>query len=299
MAKDNAVSKRLKISKAQQNMLGAVAIASLILGVSLVLGVYFVKYIRFNAAVIGAKNEAIQGYSDAIRDLGVCEAPRGRTYSSNELKSCEPDNVMPSDVTNSLRYNVMVKMAQNRALESVGRTGLSICNNSDTGEKLTYEQLYDMYDYATTSEDKARKLEIFGLCSALRAIPDALPATKNEQALGASLDRVYRIGNIYPDSITTGGEVETGVEGLRGIGMTLSVEAGEETAYRLLKNIERSIREFNINMASMEIVGGSGINLTASATAYYIDTAALTEGIVTVTGKGKVTKSVGSLEVEE
>ena len=296
MAKNLEIGKRLKISKAQSNMLGAVAGASIILGMSLVLGVYFLKYIRYNAAVVSAKDEAIQSYSNAIRDYGVCKKPRGRVYSSSELKNCDPNNVRVGEVPGTLRYNVMVNMAQNEDLESVARDGLSICTDPNTNENYTYDQLYSRYETATNDDDKAAYLTIFGLCSSLRAIPDALPATKNELALMASLDKIFKASNWEPDTMSPGGDGESLVDGLGAISVNLSVHTYSETTIKVLQNLEKSIREININTASIEWSTGDQLNLNASATAYYTEPGALEEGLITVRGNGKITKAGGTTE---
>lgn len=294
MAKQIEIGKRLKISKAQSNMLAAVAGASIILGMSLVLGVYFLKYIRYNAAVVSAKDDAIQSYSNAIRDYGVCKKPRGRTYSDRELKQCEPNEIRANDVPNTLRYNVMVTMAQNEDLESVARDGLSVCVDPNTNENYTYEQLYSRYENATDAETKAANLEIFGLCSSLRAIPDALPATKNELALMASLDKIFKLSSWVPDSMSPGGDGESTIQGLGAISVNLSVHTYSNVTIKVLQNLEKSIREININTASIEWSAGDQLNLNANATAYYTEPGTLNEGLVTVKGNGKITKSGGS-----
>ena len=96
MAKELQIGKRMKISEAQRNMFGAVVGASIALGMSLVLSVYFLKMIRFNAKVIAEKDDAIEGYSEAIRVIGVCKEPRGKVYSDNELSStsCTPNDIV-------------------------------------------------------------------------------------------------------------------------------------------------------------------------------------------------------------
>jgi len=292
-AKDSAIGKRLKISKAQSNMLGAVAGASIVLGASLVLGVYFLKLIRYNAAVVSAKDDAIQSYSDAIKDYGVCKKPRGKTYSKSELDKCDPNEIRVGEVPNTLRYNVMVNMAQNEDLESVARNGLSVCVDPNTNEKYSYEQLYSRYENATSAEDKAAYLEIFGLCSSLRAIPDALPATKNELALMASLDKIFKTSNWEPDTMSPGGDGEGLVEGMGAINVNLSVHTYSETTIKVLRNLEKSIREININTASIEWNSGDQLNLNASATAYYTEPGVLNEGLITVKGNGKITKTKG------
>ena len=295
MARDLAIGKRLKIDKAKQNMLAAVAGASFALGACLVLGVYFLKYIRFDAAIVSAKNEAIQGYSDTIKNVGVCKAPRGKTYSATELESCSPNEIRPSEVSNSLRYKTIVTMAQNKALESVGRNSLQVCMNTATGEKKTYEELYEEYEYASESE-KSLYFGIFSMCSALRTIPDALPSAKNELALGSSLDKIFNESSFEPDTISPGGEKDSELTGVGAIGVSLAVKASNATVMSVIYNIERSIREIAIDTATIEWVGENQISLNASATAYYTGVAGLEDGIITVKGDGKVSKSLGGAE---
>lgn len=290
MAKET--NKRIKMSKAQQNMLMAVGGAAVMLGICLVAGVYFLKYIRFNAAVIGAKDDAIQGYSDAIKTIGVCKAPRGKVYKDSELASCTPDELTVSDVPNTLRYSVTVDMASNEDLESVARNGMSVCTNSATGEKWTYDELLEKYEMATTDKAKEENFEIFVSCSALRAIPDALPSAKNELALLASLDKIFKVSGFSPESLAPGGEIESNIEGLGAIGVNITLESDSVTGMRVLRNIEKSIREIGVNTANVEWSNG-GLDIEAQATAYYTEPQEIEEGMITVTGEGKVTKKQG------
>lgn len=289
MAKELQIGKRLKISEAQKNMFGAVVGASVALGASLVLGVYFLKMIRFNAKVISEKDDAIEGYSDAIETIGVCKKPRFGTYSNNELNSCAPNEIAVSDVPNSLRSKVMVDMAQNENLESVGRTGIAVCTDTDTGEKLSYETLLRRFENATTEEDKEKNFKIFAMCSALRTVPDALPAAKNELALMASLDKIFKLSNWEPEVLSPGDPEESTLTGLNAIGVNITAETDVPTVIRILQNMEKSIREINVDNASIEWSGGQ-LQFNAKATAYYTKVAGLHEGIETVTGKGAVTK---------
>lgn len=291
MAVKDKIGKRLKIDKAQQYMLAAVAGASLILGVCLVLAVYFLKYIKFDGAVIKEKNSAIKGYSDTIKNIGVCTSPRRKLYSDQELKNCDPNNIHVDDVPGSLRSNVLVDMASNENLESVGRSGLTVCIDSETGETLSYKKLIQRYE-RSTDENRAKNFQIFSMCSALRAIPDALPAAENELALMASVDKIFKISGWEPEAITPGGETESSLPGLEAIDVDLMLETDLQTTIRVLRNIEKSIREINVNKATIEWTGGN-LDLNASATAYYTNLADLGEGMVTVRGDGKVTKMQG------
>ena len=287
MPKDLAIGKRLKISKAQSNMMAAVLGASVALGMSIVLGVYFLKYIRFNSAIISTKDQAIKGYSDTIKNVGVCKSPRGNTYTTKELQNCSPNDISVSSVPNTLRQNVLVEMAANEDLESVGRTGLSVCIDGQTGERMSYEKLIQKYENSTTEKAKAANFEIFTMCSALRAIPDALPAAKNELALMASINKIFKESDWIPDSMAPGGDSESEITGLGAIGVNLTLQTNTQTVIKILRNMEKSIREINIRSASINWSNGS-LNVNSNAEAYYTEIAGLDEKIVTVRGDGTV-----------
>ena len=298
MAKKMQIGKRLKISKAQQYMLGAVTVASFVLGICLVISVYFLKYIRYDSAVIGAKADAIQGYSDTIKNIGVCNKPSGKIYKDKEIEKCDPNNVNASDVPGTLRYNVLIDMAANKDLESVGRNDLSVCMDSK-GNRLTYEKLVQRYENATTEEDRLKNYQIFSMCSALRAIPDALPAAENELALMASVDKIFKMSSWEPDYIVPGENAVSDIDGLEALGVVLVMETDPTTVIRVLRNIEKSIRDVDVRTASIEWTS-SGIELRGEATAYYTDVSLIKEGLVTVNGTGRVIKtSAAKLGAEE
>ncbi len=285
-----AVGKRLKISKSQKTMLCSVAVASLILGVSLVFSVYFLRYIKFNSIVIAEKGKAVKGYSVAIDKIGICKSPLGDVYTVSELESCEPDNVDLSMLEGTLRYNVIVNMSQNADLESVARTGLPICFDSSTNEKVSTSDLIESYRMQTDDKERAAYLERISMCSALRVIPDALPSTPNSLAVGASLNRLFTISNYLPEGITTGEVRESSIPGVGAVNINLEIEDSSDVTMSVLDNIEKSIREFNIKTARIER-NYDKLKVEALAEAYYTESASLDEVIVEVTGDGKVLKS--------
>ena len=291
-----ALTKRLKISKSQQVMLGTVAGASLILGVCLVFSVYFLRYIKFNGTVISEKDKAIEGYSSAIQKIGVCKAPSGKIYTVDELKGCDPDDVELSHLSSdTLRYKVIMVLSQNKNLESVARKGLSICFDSSTNKKVSVDELIERYRMQTDEKEKEAYLERIAMCSALRVIPDALPSAANPLAVGASLNKLFTVSYYVPDGITPGQVGESSIPGVGSIGINLQIEASADAAMKVLTNIEKSIREFNIKSARIERTGGS-LKLEASAEAYYTETSALNEVIEEVRGDGKVIKNVNEKE---
>ena len=286
MAKEIAVGKRAKISQAQQNMVLAVLGASMVLGVAVSLVMYFFKLISFNTNIITAEDQAIVAYSDVIKSIGICKKPKGEVYSSEELDSCSPDSIEVSEVPGPLRSNILENIAASKALESVPKEDGAGCINPETGKNFTYKELNKLYDEAKTSDELTAASGLIKKCSALRVIPDALPAFKNEEALLASLNKLFVISKIDPESLSPSGATsaaEIGT-GLNAVLVNLSLDnatTGDVTT--LLDNIERSIREFNIQNMSIEWGGPDTLDFNAQATAFYMNESSIEEATKTIT----------------
>lgn len=267
MAEKIALSKRLKISQSQQYIILAVLVASLALGVCIVAGSYFVKTMIFNGKIIGEKDIVIGDYEKTIKNVGVCvDKNNDGKYSDEELKNCNPDEVPLNDIPGSLRHNVMTKMAKNENLEATGRASLAECKN-DNGKNIDFNKEYEK---AKSDDQRMYYLYLAKMCSALRAIPDALPAQQNDEALMSSLNQIFLISKWQPESIAPSGSALTSqIKGLGTIPVTLSVEAGSDVTLSVLNNIERSIRTFEINSASIEWSKDNKLNLSAQAAAYF------------------------------
>ncbi len=285
MAKEIAISKKLKISQAQQYMLLSVLGASIFLGVAISLVSTFIRQISFNTKVIMAEEESIANYSEIIKNIGVCKKPNGSTYSDGELKNCDPDSIEISEVPGTLRENILENLAANKALESVPKEKNSSCINPDTDKNFTYKELSKIYNEAKGSEELNKASQLIRSCSALRIIPDALPAFQNEEALLASLNKLFNISGWEPESISPTGVISASdlVSGLNTISVNLTIEADSGTTQNIINNIERSIREFNFNNASIEWSGDNSLQFQANATAYFMDESTIPETTKTIT----------------
>lgn len=279
MAKEVAVGKRAKISEAQQYMLLAVLGASVVLGIAISLTIHFVKQISFNTTVIMAEDEAIVAYSDVIKSTGICKSPKGDVYTDDELKNCDPDSIETSQIPGTLRANILENLAANESLNSVPKEASSACINPNTDKNYTYAELNKIYNDASGSTELAAASQLIKSCSALRVIPDALPAFKNEEALLASLNKLFIESGWQPESLSPSGSSSASklTSGLNTISVNLSVETDTSTTMRVLDNIERSIREFNIERATIEWGSNNTLALQAQATAYYMDESSITE----------------------
>lgn len=288
MATKAALSeKHLKISDAQKYMLLAVLGASLVLGATIALLVHFLRQISFNSDVIAKEDAAIVNYSNAIKTTGICTAPKGNTYSNEELDKCNPSSINIDDIKGTLRSNILNDLASNAALNSVPKEPSSICINDQTNRNYTFKELQQIYQDAEDSENQERissATTLMKSCSALRVIPDALPAYKNEEALLASLNKLFIESDWQPESLSPGGDaVTTGLaKGLNALSVRLGIEANSATTMRVLLNIERSIREFNIETATIEWSGADTLSLQANATAYYMDSSSIVEKTETI-----------------
>jgi len=283
MAKEIAIGKRAKISEAQQYMILAVLGASLFLGAAISLVSNFIKQISFNTDVIMAEEASIKSYSDYIKTAGICKSPKnGDTYSSEELDECNPSDIDISEISGTLRANILENLAANEALNSVPKEDSSRCLNSD-GKKLTYKDLIQNYKDAKGTEELVAASQLIKSCSALRIIPDALPAFKNEEALLASLNKIFNISDWKPESISPSGDASkvSGSDSLNAITVNLSVETDTGTTMRVLNNIERSIRDFNFKRATIEWGGDTALVLRAQAEAYYLNPSTIKESAKT------------------
>lgn len=287
--KEVAIGKRAKISQAQQNMLLAVLGAALALGAAIALNYHFIKDIAYHAGVVSKQDESIIEYSDAIKNIGICKSPSGSTYTLEELKKCSPNDIDMSDISGTLRSNIVEDMAANTALNSVPKEGVSACVNPDSKKNYTYEELNKKYSDAKNSEDRAAASRLLKVCSALRIIPDALPAYKNEEALLSSLNQLFIDSNLQPESLSPSGEEGSSDlgEGLNKIVINLSLESDVSTTLNFVNNVERSIRAFDIKNATIEWNGEDSISFQAQANAYFVTKSSLQETTYTVPLEGK------------
>lgn len=291
MAKEIAIGKKAKISEAQQYMLLSVLGASAFLGVAISLGIHFVNQISFNAEVIAEEEKALVAYSKVIKDTGVCKSPQGNIYTDEELKKCDPDSIDATSIPGTLRSNILEGLAASDALNSVPKENSADCLNQD-GETYTYKELNKIYNEAKGGAELNVASQLIKRCSALRVIPDALPAFRNEEALLASLNKIFNISNWEPESISPVDETYISPDGEEGevastvtanpMSVQLSIEANTGTTRTVLSNIERSIRDFDISQATIEWQDSNTLSLEAQATAYYVNSATIQESTKTI-----------------
>ena len=241
MAKQVALKKRAMIDKATQKMFLTVCVAGVVLGLTLVASIYFIKWINFNSKVIGRKAEIIEDYKTIQKNVEVLKTE------------------IVGDGSEDGSY-----LANNEYLEVIARGRGSDCITLDGS-------LVNMSD----------DIELTRTCSALRVIPDALPSVENSVAVYASLNKLFlmtevngQTGVVEPDSISPGGNSTTDSKtGLSTIPVNLSIRENGSTTKAILDTIERSIRNFDIQSVTIAWWGGNGeaseIELRGSAAAYY------------------------------
>lgn len=276
-----AVEKRKKISKSQQEIILFILITSLIFGVCIVLSIYCVKMINYQSKIIEAEDRSIANYTKTITNVGVCrDENKDGQYSSEELDRCNPNNLTAETMPGTLRYNVLVGLADNEDLESVAREAQTDCFDQQTGVKIDYKTLYENEE---NSNLRGYYLDMMKACSALRAVPDALPAQENVEALLASLNQIFNLSNWTPKSLAPNDTATaSSIDGVGAIPVSLSVEADDATTLKVLSNIERSIRTFEMSRATISWSGTDTLTLRAQAVAYYTDEEDLAETTTTV-----------------
>ena len=258
--------KRLKIDKAQQMTMLEVLVAGVLVGVSVVLSIWLIKYISFNATVIGEKSVAIKEYDESIKNVSV------------------------------LNENVTAMMS-NKDLESVARDALDGCYEIVDGERVKID-FDEKRDEANTAQEKEMYMGMAQTCSALRVIPDALPYKENIEGALSSLNQLYIIAGVVPDTLAPGESANTTTDdgasesesGLQTLTLRTSMESDDEQTFGVLNALERSIREFDVTKLTLEWSGDSSLAVSASIDTYYNGELKAKEKTKTVTakqGKGK------------
>ena len=286
---EKATGKRAKISQAQQLMILAVFGASVFLGAAIAVVMSSINEISFGANVISEQDKSIVSFSDAVKNIGICTKPSGKVYSDEELKKCSPNSINVVQVPGTLRSNILENIASNKALESVPNKGNSSCINPKTNKNYTYRELEANYDQAETDDEMSAAVGLIKSCSALRVIPDALPAFRNDESLLASVDQIFRDSGTIPESLSPTDETDGAPYGtnLYSISVHLGIEADAGTVYRLLDNVERSIRNFNVERATINWSSNNSIELSANASAYYMTPSELSVATKTIKVGGK------------
>lgn len=275
-----SLSKNLKISEAQQLLILVVLIASIILGVGISLALNFVNQIAFNSKLIAERDQAIVAYSSAISTIGVCKKPKGSVYSEEELKKCNPSTIDINEIPGTLRYNIINGLAVNASLNSVSKSTVDTrCINPSTSKNYTVKELNQMYLSADDIDARETAGSLLKICSALRTIPDALPAYNNQEAFLSSVNMLFNLSGWVPEGLSpdNSGAYDQEVVGLGAYGIGVSVESDVKTAKTLLQNIERSIREIDVVGASIMLGGEESLKIELGARAYFVGKTELQE----------------------
>lgn len=86
----------------------------------------------------------------------------------------------------------------------------------------------------------------------------------------ASLNQIFILTGWDPERLTPlDDKVESDIDGVETIPVQLRIEGPSETVLTALNNVERSIREFDITLATVEWTS-SGLSLQATANAFYL-----------------------------
>ena len=276
--KSLSLSNNLKLSDAQQRLILAVLAASILVGIAISLSLNFLSMISFNAKVIAAKDQAIDAYSSAISTIGICKQPREKTYSKEELGNCNPSTIDIDSIPNTLRYNIINGLAVNPELNSVSKSTVdSRCVNPLTSKNYSIKELNRIYLDADDVDSRETAIELLKVCSALRTIPDALPAYDNQEAMLASLNMIFNLSGWMPEGLAPSNDSGNTKEGFNIYEFGVSINSDVQIAKLLLQNLERSIRVFDFTGATISLSSEDTLDFSLSGLAYSVGKTELTE----------------------
>lgn len=227
-----AIGKRAKIDKAQRNMLIFVGAASVVLGVTLVLVVYFAKTMAFNSKIIGVNGEVIDVYK--------------RTQSSLETIS-----------------NEITELSSNEYFESVGRQRNESCAVFDESDGRDAKTEFSLEEIETARECSALRV----ITDALPSVMNRETAMTSFIILlelptdGSSVDSATG-GDI--------GSATVGDVTLNTIDVAVNFDDSDEgRIFKSLESIEKSIRNFDIKSVAITFRDGQGLELGTTYATYY------------------------------
>ena len=162
-------------------------------------------------------------------------------------------------------------MAANTNLESVARDSQKNCFD-ESGKRIDFTAAYSK---ATSDDERSYDLKMIKMCSALRVVPDALPAQKNDEALLASLNQIFLLSGFEPEQLSPGTNYkQSRVTGVSTIPVSLTVKRNEAETMAIISNIEKSIRAFSLSSAQIKWGSNLGngnmkLELLAQGAAFY------------------------------
>jgi len=168
-----------------------------------------------------------------------------------------------------LNYRVL-GLANNQFLEAVAMTRSESCITLD-GQLIDFD------------EDDVAMARV---CSALRALPDAMPWRANASALGASMNELLTYPGISVDQTSVGSGTGMTGQGTGAIDLTFNVRGAGDNTVSLLHQIERSIRPIVFNTANFEWRVGGELALSATANAHFVTGASAERRVRLVTMEG-------------
>ena len=94
----------------------------------------------------------------------------------------------------------------------------------------------------------------------------------------ASLNQIFLLSGFQPESLAPGGGASaSAIAGLGTIPVSFIVETDSQTTLSVLSNMEKSIRSFDIDSATIGWSGADQLELRVSGVAYYEEELEITE----------------------
>ena len=273
MASDKSKSstKRVKIDKAQRNMFIAVCLASIIVGVTIVASIWFVRKIRFNNKFAKQQEYVIDDLKKSQANLDAL-AVSVEELTSNEALEVVAQSKESKSQNQKLRELCASLLDEEKAdaKDSSSSNSSSKSNNSNSSSSEEDE------------EDANNSYELAKTCSALRVIPDALPSGKNEVATLGSLDfLISDLVNVEALSGDNGSRyssyskksTRSVTKSVNSINANVSMSDSAARINAALNGIENSIRNYDIRSAKLswtdDTRSGDSIDFSATFSAYY------------------------------
>ena len=247
-----ALLKRIKITKAQRTMFIFVCGASMILGVTAVLGIYFTKTIIFDNKLIKQKDIVIDSLKQSQDSLSGMSAQIDALTSNEYLESVSTDRSLLFNCDDYSSSSAFSEFDTKEEVEKARRCSslrvISDAMPSTSGTAASGTSQVTLDDVRSTTQVQ------------IDLIMDEAQLDTDDDENGTSIDDAGQ---------SSSSELSSLIEPYSMFNIGINASGSLDKMKNFLSTIDKSVRNFDLRSATFEITEGNNLQFSGEYYAYY------------------------------
>lgn len=247
-----ALLKRIKITKAQRTMFIFVCGASMILGVTAVLGIYFTKTIIFDNKLIKQKDIVIDSLKQSQDSLSGMSAQIDALTSNEYLESVSTDRSLLFNCDDYSSSSAFSEFDTKEEVEKARRCSslrvISDAMPSTSGTTTSGTSQVTLDDVRSTTQVQ------------IDLIMDEAQLDTDDDENGTSIDDAGQ---------SSSSELSSLIEPYSMFNIGINANGSLDKMKNFLSTIDKSVRNFDLRSATFEITEGNNLQFSGEYYAYY------------------------------